>query len=227
MVASANSHMDAPVLSESALIDNFIGLLIAGHDTTASTISCALYHLAQSPEALAELRAEQSSVVNKHGIALTSRALAEMPFTEAVLRETCRLHPVVPVVGRVSKCNVELGEYAVPAGQRTFVALNTVTRGSAWRQLLPDDPLHASVFAPARWLPGTQEAATAAALQMPFGAGPRSCIGVHLAWAEAKCLLAMVSRSLRFAVDPSTTTWKAFPFPVVCMSAACSRLERL
>ena len=89
------------------------GLLVAGHDTTASTLGLALFHLAQQPAAMAALRREQAAVRAAHGAALTPAALRAMPYAEAVLRETWRLHPVVPVVGRKTKEDVVLGEYQV------------------------------------------------------------------------------------------------------------------
>jgi cytochrome P450 len=216
-------------LTEQQLNDNFIGLLIAGHDTTASSLGVALLYLAQTPDALAALRAEQAAVVRAHGAAITPAALAAMPLTEGVLREAWRLHPVVPVVGRAATRDVTIGDYAVRAGQRTFVALNTVTRGAAtWASVAAAadstsmPPL--TEFAPQRWLPGAPGAAAAAAAQLPFGAGKRACLGAALAWAEGKTLLALVARRLSFQVDPATVTWTAFPFPVVAMDARCAPL---
>ena len=215
---------DGQPLSEAALLDNFIGLLIAGHDTTASSLACALFHLAQSPDAMAGLREEQDAIMRRHGNELTPAALADMPFAEAVLREAWRLHPVVPVVGRAAARDVDLGGFAISKGTRTFVALNTVTRGTAWDSLPETSPMHISVFDPRRWL--TQEGAQAAAAQLPFGAGPRMCLGAALAMTEAKSLLAVVARELDFSVDAAAAVWTAFPFLSVAMDAQCAQLRR-
>ena len=210
--------------SEAALLDNFIGLLIAGHDMTASSMACALFHLAQAPVAMAGLRAEQAGVMQRHGDALTPAALAGMPFAEAVLLEAWRLHPVVPVVSRAAARDVDLGGFAVSKGTRTFVALNAVTRGTAWDNEPEGSPAHTRVFAPSRWL--TPDSAAAAAAQLPFGAGPRMCLGAALAMMEAKCLLAVVARELEFSVDAASAVWSAFPFPSVAMDAQCAPVRR-
>ena len=208
-------------LSERALADNFIGLFIAGHDTTAASLCVALFYLSQTPGALAALRAEQTAATKAHGAAITPAALDSMPYAEAVLREAWRMHPVVPVVGREAKTDVQLGEYAIKAGQRSFVALNTVTSGraGAWK-----DASDADTFRPERWLPGAPGAAAATTAQMPFGAGKRACLGAGLAWAEAKTVLALVARKLKFAVDAKGAKWSSFPFPQVAMNAQCSPL---
>jgi cytochrome P450 len=216
-------------LSERSLADNFIGLFIAGHDTTACSLSAALFHLAATPDALAALRAEQAAVVAEHGAEVSVAALSAMPVAEAVLREAWRLHPVVPVVGRKATRDVALGEYRVTKGQNAFVALNTVTSGraGAWA------PGNAAAgvpppeaFAPQRWLPGSPGAAAAAAAQLPFGAGPRACLGANLAWMEAKTILAVIARRLDFRVDAAAATWTSMPFPQVAMHAQCRPLQQ-
>jgi cytochrome P450 len=206
-------------LSEKALADNFIGLFIAGHDTTASSLSVALFYLSQTPAALAALRQEQAEVVSRHGDAVSPTALEAMPYAEAVLREAWRLHPVVPVVGRQATRDVTLGDFLVKDGQRTFVAINTVTSGraGAWK-----DAADADAFYPERWLAGSPGGAAAAAAQMPFGAGKRACLGAGLAWAEAKTVLALVARRLCFSVDAESARWSSFPFPQVAMDMTCT-----
>ena len=215
---SARDAVGRP-LSERSLADNFIGLFIAGHDTTASSLSAAPFHVAATPDALAALRAEQAAVVAAHGGELSAAALAAMPVAEAVLREAWRLKPVVPVVGREAKRDVALGPFTIKAKQRTFVALNTITSGraGAWADA-PD----AAAFRPERWLAGAPGAAEAMQQQMPFGAGKRMCLGAALAWAEAKTVLALVARRLDFAVEPQSVAWVDFPFPQVAMDAVCN-----
>lgn len=219
-MVSAVDGAGAP-LSERALADNFIGLFIAGHDTTAASLSVALFYLSQMPSALGALRAEQAAAAERHRAALTAAALEDMPYAEAVLREAWRMHPVVPVVGREAKVDVQLGDFAVKAGQRSFVALNTVTSGraGAWKEASDAD-----AFRPERWLPGAPGASAAAAAQMPFGAGKRACLGAGLAWAEAKTVLALVARMLSFSVDAKAAKWSSFPFPQVAMDATCAAL---
>ena len=211
-------------LSAKCLADNFVGLLIAGHDTTASSLCTALYHLAASPAALAALRAEADAVAAAHGgDGVSATALADMPYAEAVLREAWRLKPVVPVVGREAKRDIALGPFAIKAKQRTFVALNTITSGRAGAWAGASD---AAAFRPERWLAGAPGAAEAAQQQMPFGAGKRMCLGAALAWAEAKTVLALVARRLDFSVDHKSASWVDFPFPQVAMDAVCAPRRR-
>lgn len=197
-------------LTEQQLMDNFISILLGGHDTTAASLSIAFYLLDQNPRSWDELRAEQLRLVAKFGPQITPECLKEMAYTEAVLRETWRIQPVVPLVARKPTQDVQVGEYLIPAGQPTMVALNYVLRTDPrWQGATGD--LSPDKFYPERFL---SEEGKAQGSQIPFGAGRHTCLGMALALAEAKTFLAVVARGYKYRLAPGVS-WTVFPFPVV------------
>ncbi|KAG2434686.1 hypothetical protein HXX76_007577 [Chlamydomonas incerta] len=219
----------AAALSRQELLDNFVGILIAGHDTTASSLSMLLYELAQHPEVLSRLAQEQAAVVAAHGPALSGGALRDMRYAEAVVREAWRRWPVVPVVGRVAVQDTTLAGYSLPAGTPVAVALNYLQRRDGRWPAGSDSgsrgavggggPLDPDVFNPDRWLveAGAGSGGSGGAA-LVFGAGKRYCLGAALATAEIKVLLAVLVRACgggwRLEGRPRL---ELFPFPVARM----------
>jgi len=214
------AEIEGKTLSEDELVDNFIGLLIAGHDTTASSLSITLYYLSKTPSMMLLLRKEQNEVVRRFGTAITPSALESMPFTEACLKEGWRLHPVVPVVARSPKTDVALGSYSVKAGQPTFVALSHIAKtDSRWTDGTGNpDPC----FDPRRFIGSNGESLEGPALV--FGGGNRICLGMLLAMAEAKTVLSVIGRGFTYEIEDGAKI-SGFPFPTVHMN--CNNFRQL
>jgi cytochrome P450 len=157
--------------------DQVMTMLLAGHETTALTLTYALSLLSANPDARAELRSEVDTVVD--GTPAWGD-LASLDYTERVVHETLRLLPPVWALFRQPLADARLGEYRIPEGAPMMLPQWALHRSRRhW-----DAPL---TFDPDRWRE-TKPAEVAA--YFPFGAGPRACIGRQLAIVEAKLILA-------------------------------------
>jgi len=151
-------------------------LLLAGHETTASALSWTLERLVRHPEVLARLEAEV-------------RAGEGDEYLDAVIKETLRLRPVVPAVGRYLEAPLELGDHLLPRGVYVNLSILLLHR----RPDLYPDPL---AFRPERFLErpaGTYE-------WIPFGGGTRRCLGASFALFEMKVVLRAILE--RYRVRP-------------------------
>jgi cytochrome P450 len=165
-------------------------MLLAGHETTALTLTYALFLLSETPDARAELHREVDDVVDG---APRWADLAALDYTERVVHETLRVLPPVWAVFREPLVDARLGEYRIPEGAPMMLPQWALHRsGRHW-----DAP---RTFDPDRWR-GTKPAEMSA--YFPFGAGPRACIGRQLAIVEAKLILATVfaERDVEVLVD--------------------------
>jgi cytochrome P450 len=180
-------------MSEARLVDNLLTFLAAGHETTAKALTWALYLLARAPEWQERVRDEAIAVAG--GRALTGADIEKLAVTQRVIKETMRLYPPAPVLTRVAADDITLGEHAIANGTLVVIPIYAVHRHRAYW----DDP---DRFDPDRFLPA-READRPRAQFMPFGYGPRTCIGAAFAMIEATAILATLIRGARFAWDGS------------------------
>ncbi|MFE4519016.1 cytochrome P450 [Kitasatospora sp. NPDC056783] len=172
--------------------DELITLLLAGHDTTASTLGWALYLLDRHPEVGDRVRAEVDEVL---GDRLPDfEDVHRLTYTSAVLQEVMRLYPAVWLLPRKALTEDEIGGYRVPAGADVVLCPYTLHRHpDFW-----DDPER---FDPDRFAKG-RTAGRHRYAYVPFGAGPRVCVGSGLGTLEATVVLAVLLRRLRLSVPP-------------------------
>jgi enediyne biosynthesis protein E7 len=172
----------------SVMRDELITILLAGHETTASTLSWTWYLLSGHPEAEAALHAEAVEVLG--GRTPDHEDLARLPYTTTVIQEAMRLYPPVWGLTRRSLKADEVGGYRVPAGADVMISPYTLHRHPGfWPD--PDQ------FRPERFAT-TAPVTTHRYAYIPFGAGPRVCVGSHLGMMEATLIAAMVAREFRF-----------------------------
>ncbi|MDI1461119.1 cytochrome P450 [Catellatospora sp. KI3] len=166
-------------MTDRELRDEIITTFAAGHETTAITLTWALYLLSQHPRALRKL---QDEVDTLDGRLPTLEDLPNLPYTLRVFEEALRLYPSAPIVPRLTGVATTLGGYELPAGARVLVSLFNIQRNpDHW-----DDPER---FEPDRFDPAARKTWHRFAY-LPFGAGPHLCIGKHFALMEAQLLLA-------------------------------------
>ncbi|NEU11709.1 cytochrome P450 [Methylobacterium sp. BTF04] len=165
---------------------NIVTFIAAGHETTANALTWALYCLSQDPAARSRLEAEVDAVA---GDDFDADAL---PFTKAVMEETMRLFPPVPFMSRTAIADDRIGRIKIPRGSLVMVAPYVLHRHST----LWDDP---AAFVPDRFL-GENRAAIPRFSYLPFGAGPRVCIGQSFSLQEAVTVLAHIVRATRFTL---------------------------
>lgn len=174
------------------VIDNLATLLEAGHETTAKALTWTLYLLARAPEWQDAVRAEARAELPASGPP-SSQEIARLAITERVLKEAMRLYPPAPIMARTLTRPIELGGRVIPKGAQVVVPIFAIHRHqSLWR-----DP---GRFDPDRFLPEAEKDRPRTQF-MPFGAGPRICIGQAFAMLEAKVLLATLVRAARFGWD--------------------------
>ncbi len=189
------SDDDGSRMTQTQLRDEAMTLYLAGHETTALTLTWSWYLLANHPEVEQKLVEEWSRVLA--GRAPMPEDLANLPYTDAVLAESMRVYPPVYLIGREATTELELGGYRVRKGCTVFMSQWVMHRDP--RYFGPDP----EVFRPERWLDGLAKRLPKYAY-FPFGGGPRVCIGNTFALMEAAILLATVGQQYRFTIDPGT-----------------------
>jgi cytochrome P450 len=180
-------------MSEQQLHDEAITMLIAGHETTALTLLYAVYLLARHPQASSRLRLELDTQIGARPI--SSHDLERLPYLDAVIREALRLYPPAYAFGREVETAFELGGYTLPAGSQIVVSPYGIHRNPRY---FPDP----DGFMPERWL-GQEARALPRMAFLPFGGGPRICIGSHFAMMEAALVLATLVQRLDLEVPRS------------------------
>ncbi|XP_047054477.1 3,9-dihydroxypterocarpan 6A-monooxygenase-like [Lolium rigidum] len=163
-----------------------LDIFAAGTDTTTITVEWALSELINNPDVLRRAQEEMDAVVGKDRLADESD-IPNLPYLQAVAKETLRLHPTGPLVVRQSPEQCKVGEYDVPAGATIFVNVWAIGRDpSSWTE-----PLE---FRPERFLDGGANAGTDVRGQhfhmLPFGSGRRICPGASLALLVVQSALA-------------------------------------
>lgn len=167
---------DGKPLPADLIRDEMLTMLGAGLETTASALAFAWWEIARSPGAAHRLAAEAETWDG-------APDPAALPFARAAFEETLRLHPPAWILSRVVREPVPVGDWTAPAGTILIVSPYLMHRDPA---RFPDP----GRFDPDRPLPGD-----GASGFMPFGAGPRKCVGTHLARAEGPLVLAAVARA--------------------------------
>jgi pentalenene oxygenase len=176
---AAAAQPDGLTLTE--VHDHVITLLMAGHETTATALSWTLHLLGQHPAIERALHAE----LDRFGLRLPSlEDLPRLSYTRAVITESMRLFPPAWIIGRTLTASADFAGWHADPGTIVAVSPLLLHQDARW---FPD-PL---TFDPDRWLDERRDAVPRHAY-LPFGTGPRSCIGEQFAWAEATTALAVI-----------------------------------
>ncbi len=180
------------------LVNNIIAFLVAGYDTTALALSWSLYLIAKSPRWQQAIRDEAQAVAGDGPIG--SEHFDKLTVTRQVLNEALRLYPTAPIVIRDIVEDIELEGVKLRAGTIGVIPIYAIHRHrSYWRD--PDS------FDPSRF--GPDQPKPSRYRFLPFGAGPRICLGASFAMLEATILLATFVRAARFepvsGVEPEPT----------------------
>ena len=163
-------------LTDDAIVDECIGFMFAGHETTASTLSWSLYELALHPDLHAAVAAEGAKLVES-ATSITD-ALKHMPTTDSVIRETLRMYPAGISIVRSAKQRTELSGRKIRKRTLVMIPVYAIQRSSE----LWDSP---NTFDPSR----NHESEPG---YVPFGLGPRRCLGARFARTEMQIALAHI-----------------------------------
>ena len=181
-------------LSDDEVREQILIFMLAGHETTSMSLTFALHLLGRHPDIQRKVRDEVKRVLGDRS-PTAAQLIGELPYTTAVLKEAMRLYPAAPITGRRSLEDTTIGGYDIPAGSDVVLSVWSIHhRADLW-----EDPER---FNPDRFL-GNPDIGRYQ--WMPFGAGPRACIGQHFSMLESVATLAELVRDFDFAAPAGSS----------------------
>eukprot|EP00262_Sarcandra_glabra_P016715 TRINITY_DN553_c0_g1_i1.p1 TRINITY_DN553_c0_g1~~TRINITY_DN553_c0_g1_i1.p1 ORF type:complete len:520 (+),score=69.39 TRINITY_DN553_c0_g1_i1:26-1585(+) len=194
--------LDSPDASNSFIVDNCKNIYFAGHETTAVTASWSLMLLASHPEWQNRVRDEVLEVCS--GRLPDFDALRKMKMLTMVIQETLRLYPPVSFISREAFRDMKFGDIHIPKGLTLWVPIPMLHRDlEIWG---PD----AGKFNPDRFTRGISGACKHPHAYIPFGVGPRTCVGQNFAMIELKIVLSLILARFAFSLSPKYCHSPAF-----------------
>ena len=190
-IIKARDPKDGAAFSREELIDQLGVFFLAGHETTASALTWAVFITAMRSEVADRMQAEVGQEMS--GGPITFDQTRNLTFTRNVFRETLRLYPPITFLPRVALKPVKFGRYQLRRGSMVMIAPWVVHRHSRlWK--------NPHAFDPDRFLPEREHERTPGAY-IPFGIGRRVCVGAAFATTEATLILGRLMRRYRFTVE--------------------------
>src|SRR6266540_1368501 len=179
-------------LEDAEIRDQVLIFLLAGHETTSTALTFTLHLLGRHPSVQRRVREEVSAVVGDR--TPTAQDAPALAYTAMVLKETMRLYPPAPLLGRRAVSDDQVCGYHIPAGTDVLLAPWVVHRHPEFW----DEP---GRFEPERFTPEREKARHRYAW-CPFGGGPRGCMGQHFSMLESVIALAVLVRDFEFSAPP-------------------------
>jgi cytochrome P450 len=195
LLLQSRAEDDGSGMNDRQVRNEAMTLFLAGHETTALTLSWTWYLLAQHPEAERKLCAEVDDVLRDRPPTVAD--LPKLTFTERVVLESMRLYPPAYVVGREALVDCAIGGYFIPRKTTLLMPQWVVQRDPRFF----DEP---ETFRPERWGEDKIKQLPKFAY-FPFGGGPRICIGNTFAMMEMVLVLATIARKFHFCMQPGAT----------------------
>jgi cytochrome P450 len=187
----ARGDGDGATMSDRQVRDQAVNLFIGGHETTATGIAWAIHELAKAPATYARVQAEADRFA---GRTPTREELPQLSTCMRVFKESLRMYPPVYAYGRQALTEVSIGGYDVPAGTAVLASAYGLHHNPA---VYPNPER----FDPDRFAPEA-DAARHRSAWVPFGNGPRICIGNHFGLLEGQLVLAALSHRVQFEARP-------------------------
>ncbi|ANE48346.1 hypothetical protein SY83_21000 [Paenibacillus swuensis] len=188
VLMAARDAEDQTGMSDKQLRDEILTIFLAGHETTANTLTWAFYEITRHPEVLQRLQEELASVLD--GREPTLQDYDKLGYTQNIIWEVLRLYPPAWLIGRKATEDVEIGEYLIQQGEEVTVSPYLMHRHPKY---FPEP----NRFRPERFdhdmVKGIPQFA-----YFPFGGGARVCIGNHFAMLEATLILATIAQRYEF-----------------------------
>jgi cytochrome P450 len=189
-VIGARDENTGQAFTREELIDQLGVFFLAGHETTASVLIWVFYILATQADVLSRMRSEIDAVVGDGPIEMEHTK--KLPYVRNVFRETLRLYPPITFIPRVAARPVQIGKFNVKRGAMIMIAPWTIHRhADYWRNPHAFDPDRFSAEREHELVAGTY---------MPFGLGPRICVGAAFATTESALILARLVRRFDFHI---------------------------
>ncbi|MCM1983747.1 cytochrome P450 [Lyngbya confervoides] len=193
LLMQARDEESGEQMGDRLLRDEVATLMLAGHETTANALSWTWMLLSQHPEVQQKLQAELQEVLE--GRPPTYEDLPKLQYTHNVIKESMRLYPPVSIFGREATQDTIIGDYEVHAGTVLMISQWVMHRSPQYF----DQP---EVFQPERW-ENDFERSLPRGVYIPFGDGPRICIGKGFALMESVLILAAIAQKFQIEVMPN------------------------
>ncbi len=177
-----------PEMTDDLIRDQILTMLIAGHDTSTALLAWALHLLSVHPDVMARAQAEVDAVLGHD--APTAANVEQLEYLDAVIKEALRLYPPIHVGNRIVRNDTVIAGYEISAGTRLMASIYLTHRDERYW----DAPAE---FRPDRFARGAER--PAAFTYVPFGGGPRVCIGATFAQVEAKVVLGRILQRFELA----------------------------
>ncbi|XP_017082821.1 probable cytochrome P450 6a18 [Drosophila eugracilis] len=213
-------------LTMNEIIAQSFVFFIAGFDTSSSTMGFALYELAKNPHIQDKVRAELEEVLEKHDQKFTYECTQDLKYLNQVISETLRLYTIIPNVDRVAaKRFVVPGnpKFVIEAGQSVIIPSTAIHHDPS----IYPEPYE---FRPERFSP-EESAKRSSVAWLPFGEGPRNCIGLRFGQMQARIGLALLIKNFKFSTCPETADPLSFdPNSSILLGLKCGihlKLEAL
>ncbi|XP_057981114.1 cytochrome P450 714C2-like [Malania oleifera] len=179
---------------EENMLDNCLNMYLAGYESTALSAAWTLMLLASNPHWQDRVRSEVFHACG--GRLPDADDLRRMKLLTMVIQESLRLYPPAPIVSREALQDLKFGHILIPKGVAVWIPLVTLHQDpDIWG---PD----AALFRPERFAQGATQACKLPQVYMPFGMGPRNCLGQHFAMAELKVILSRILSTFSFTLSP-------------------------
>lgn len=205
MLISAEDEETGERMNDKQLRDEVTTIFMAGHETTANAMAWACYLLGHHPDVAEKIRAEAYAVLGDNGLP-TYETVRELKYTLQVVQETMRLYPPAYVFSRMAIGPDQIGPYQVPANTTMLMSPYSLHRNPKYW----DKP---NVFNPDNFLPERIKERHSYAY-LPFGGGPRLCIGNNFALMEMQIMLALMARHFDFKL---TSRQHIVPEPLITL----------
>jgi cytochrome P450 len=187
-IVNARDPETGATFNREQLIDQLGVMFLAGHETSASALTWVFFILTQQPQIVERMRAEIDSVVGDGEVGFEH--IRSLTFIRNVFRETIRLYPPITFIPRVALQTTKIGSYKVKRGAMIMISPWTIHRNEKyWKS--------ANVFDPDRFSV-ERESELVAGAYLPFGLGPRVCVGAAFATTEATLIMARLIRRFDF-----------------------------
>lgn len=182
--------------SDKLIRDQLLTLIIAGHDTSTALLSWSLLLLGKHPKAMARVQEENSFILG--GKPITTEKISKLQYLDQVIKEALRLYPPIHVGNRITNQDTSVNGYFIPEGKRVMYSIYLSHRNrSHWEEPTRFIPERFDLLSKEKPPPLTY---------IPFGAGPRNCIGAIFAQIEAKVILSRLFQTHEFELSHGKVT---------------------
>ncbi|PHS13750.1 MAG: hypothetical protein COA78_06585 [Blastopirellula sp.] len=181
-------------MNDTEIREEVLGMIIGGHETSSAALTWIFYELHQNPEVQQKLFDEIDQVIGNRP--LTMEDVPKLKYTKMVIDETLRMHPPFWFENRNTINEVELGGTRLPKGAMIAFSRYSLHRHENFWEA-------PNKFNPLRFEPDNEENRRSSYAYIPFGGGPRTCIGIHFAVLELVVILATISQRFQVIVDES------------------------